>query len=253
MKRVGPLVIALCLLTGYLAGYVHRSFAILAQARALGQGREGLVPMPPRIPPVPNPPLYPDPPNKVIHWSFDDLQKAYEARLAYAAANPSNPTVPPGTRIPGPNTQEESFRNHMIRSQFRVKLDPPRPTGIPGVMSAYPGADQHQSLSDFEVISGGSGQMVVGGVIEYRRYGRKAGPGHCRGGEGANTDCSKTVVMTGEFNGPQIRDGHTYNIQTGDWVAVPPNLPHQYLPAAGKGLAYQSVKIYLFNHPGIRY
>ena len=123
-----------------------------------------------------------------------------------------------------------------------ILLDPPRAGSKSGVLSPHSDADQHQAVSDLTVFSGGMGQVVVDGEIENRVYGSKAGPD------------GKLIVMPAEFNGQPILGGHTYDVKAGDWVMIPPDVPHMYLAEPNEGLMYINMKIYLgFTHPGMEY
>jgi hypothetical protein len=183
-------------------------------------------------------PLYPDAPipNKAMQWRIDDLHKMYENRVAQARANK-------GTGGPlDPPFQTQLFRTHSMRPPlFRWRLETPR-AGLSGVPSVHSDADQHQTVSDLTIFFGGKGQIAVDGEIQNRVFGSKAGPG------------GKAIVMPTEFNGQPIRNGHTYDVKAGDWVMIPPNVPHQYLAAPNEGLMYVNMKIFLgFTHPAIEY
>jgi mannose-6-phosphate isomerase-like protein (cupin superfamily) len=226
-RRIG-LILLLCALAGYLAGYVSSpAQAVSAQTRA-------------DIPPVPNPPLYPDPPNKPRHWRLEDLRKIHEARLAAQRADPGRPTqgggapLPPGT----PAFQGQRFRTHNIGTNFRWYYDPPRPANLTGVMSHYDDAEQHEGISDFYVITGGGGQMVVDGEIENRQYRR------------AQAGASNSLLLPGEFVGQPVKGGHTYDVKPGDWLAIPPNDPHWQIPNPNDGVSYLLLKVNVGLYPG---
>ena len=202
------------------------AFAQPAQAGKASVARQEEIP--PRIPPVARPPLYPDPPGEVVHWTSDDLRKIYSARVEGARVN--------GRAADGPRFQTASFRTHSVGLFFRVKFDSLRPANRSGIVSLVDDADQHEGVTDFYVMAGGSGQIVTDGVIENRQYGHNP-----RGS--AETGAKATVVFPGEFNGQPIRDGRTYNVMPGDWLAIPPGVPHWPGYNPGNGLMYVGVKI----------
>lgn len=215
-------VLLVSLVAGYVAAYVRSPLPVQAQA-----GQRAL---PPPIPPVANPPLYPDPPNKPMHWKADDIRKVYEARLAAATGGGQNAPAAPALR-------GQSFRTHSVGvTSFRVKFDKPKPSNRAGVMSLVDDADQHQGVTDFYVITGGTGRMVTDGVIANRVFGSNP-RGAAESGE------KIAVVYPGELNGQPIEGGHTYTVKAGDWLNIPPNTPHWPGFDPGPGLGYAMVKI----------
>src|SRR5712692_7853365 len=182
MKSLVPLLFV-SIVVGYLGGFVtgprtrDPASAQAAQAGQASAGRQGL---PPRIPPVANPPLYPDPLGEVVHWTSQDLRKIYDARVEAARSNRSAANEP--------RFQSLSVRTHSVGLFFRVKFDSPRPANRSGIVSLLDDADQHEGVTDFYVIAGGSGQMMMDGVIENRQYGHNP-----RGS--AETGAKATVVF----------------------------------------------------------
>ena len=244
MTRHAPSLLLVSALVGYAAGYVSPRAGVAAQGGRGGQPADPLATPAPNIPPVANPPLYPDPPLKPMHWSIDDLRKIHEARAAFQRANPDRPTqgggggaltLPQGT----PVFQGQRFRTHNISTNFRAYYETERPANLTGVMSHYDDVEQHEGVSDFYVITGGSGQMIVDGVIENREY-RRAG-----GNSG-----TASLLLPGEFDGQPIKGGKTYAVKAGDWLAIPPNDPHWQLPAPKDGMSYLLLKINVGIYPG---
>lgn len=229
MKNLVP-VLFVSIVVGYLGGFVTRGARepVSAQAAQAGQASAGRQELPPRIPPVANPPLYPDPPGEVVHWTSEGLRRIYDARVEAARSS--------RTTVNEPRFQSLSVRTHSVGLFFRVKFDSPRPANRSGIVSLLDDADQHEGVTDFYVITGGSGQMIMDGVIENRQYGHNP-----RGS--AETGGRATVVFPGEFNGQPIRDGHTYDVTIGDWLAIPPGVPHWPGYNPGNGLMYVGVKI----------
>jgi hypothetical protein len=230
MKSLVPLLFV-SIVAGYSGAFLMggERGAVSAQAAQAGQASVGRQGMPPRIPPVANPPLYPDPVGEVVHWTRENMRRTYDARIAAAR---SNAVATDG----GPRFQSVSLRTHGVGLFFRVKFDSPKPANRSGIVSLVDDADQHEGVTDFYVMTGGSGQMITDGVIENRQYGHNP-----RGS--AETGAKTTVVFPGEFNGQPIRDGHTYDVTNGDWLAIPPGVPHWPGYNPGNGLMYVGVKI----------
>ena len=91
-------------------------------------------------------------------------------------------------------------------------------------------------MSDFYVILGGGGKMVLDGEIENRQY-RRAGD-------------LKSLLLPGEFVGQPIKGGTTYDVKPGDWLAIPPNAPHWQLPQPDGGMSYLLLKVNVGLYPG---
>ena len=219
MNSVIPLVCA-GILVGFTAAAVTHTSSTSVQAQAPQSGA-------PRIPPVANPPLYPAPPSQVVVVKKAQVQQMYAARVAASRS---------GSQDSGPRFPTVSMRTHGMNMFFRVKFDTPRPANRSGIVSLVDDADQHEGVTDFYVMTGGRGQMVTDGVIENRQYGHNP-----RGS--AETGAKTTVVFPGEFNGQPIRDGVTHNVSEGDWLAIPPGVPHWPGFNPGDGLMYLGVKI----------
>jgi mannose-6-phosphate isomerase-like protein (cupin superfamily) len=217
-------LIVACALGGYIAGRVTGpTSTAMAQA------------------PVPNPPLYPDPPRKPAHWKLEDLRKIHEARAAFQRAHPDSPTQGGAAALPAgtPTFQGQRFRTHNVGSNFRAYYPTPRPGNLTGIVSHYDDAELHEGVSDFYVITGGGGQMVVDGEIENRQYRR------AQGGSTGNS-----LLLPGEFCGQPVTGGHTYEVKPGDWLAIPPNDPHWQLPTPEDGVSYLLLKINVGLYPG---
>lgn len=232
------LVLLLSVLIGYLAGYLRDPLTTPASAQSQGQGQApGGTPA--AIPPVANPPLYPDPPQRPMHWSRDQLEKIYQARAATAKATGEAEVAPPN----GPNFEGQSFRLYSVGGTFRLKHATPRLSNRAGVLSRVDDADQHEGVSDFYVYIGGGGEIVTEGVIEKRVYG--SNPRNA-----AFSGSKVTMIAPGEFNGQPIKDGRTYTVKAGDWLAVPPNVSHWpgYNPGPD-GLMYLMFKVNIGYYP----
>ena len=237
MKYTVPALL-LAVMVGYIAGWLNSRPASVLQtpAREQAQAQTDERPLPPEIPPVPNPPLYPDPPNRAMHWSLDELRRIYAARLA-AVGNSTASASPPAASFQG-----QSFRTHRIGASFRVQGAVAQLSNRAGVLSLLDDADQHEGVTDFYVLLGGSGQIVTDGVIENRVHGSTPR-------SATRTGAKVTNIFGGEFNGQPIRDGNTHDVKAGDWLAIPPNVPHWPGFNAGEGLMYVMVKINIGLYP----
>jgi mannose-6-phosphate isomerase-like protein (cupin superfamily) len=215
---------------GYLAGHLSSPREAAAQTAAPA-ANTGL------------PALMPEQPTTAMYWNADDLRKMAAERGAtprvqggaYADRNPRY--QPPSQGRPqGNQFQTQRFRTHSIGTNSRFYWDPPVPANLTGIMSHYDDVEQHEGVSDFYVILGGGGKMVVDGEIENRQY-RRAGD-------------LKSLLLPGEFVGQPIKGGTTYDVKPGDWLAIPPNAPHWQLPQADGGMSYLLLKVNVGLYPG---
>jgi len=253
-----PMRTVILLLVGVIGGLLTNTWVAARpglsppttlQASSAVQGRGG--PEVPDIAPVPNPPLYPDlqPATKPMHYSADYMRRIHEIRRAKAARG-----VPP-TWAPGePRIDAQLFRTHQLGVSssgygltFRQKYGKPRPSQATGVMSYYDDADQHEGVTDFVIMVGGSGQFVVDGEIENREYGRDP-RSYDKNVSPRNTG-NRRVLLPGEFHGQPIRNGHVYETKAGDWLVVPPGVAHWWLPTAGEGMTYLILKVNIGLYP----
>jgi len=248
----------LLLIVGAVTGYLTSAWttanpishqAGVSQSSAAVRGRGGLGV--PDIPPVPNPPLYPDTAlvNRPMHYRAADLRRIHEIRKAKALRG-----VPP-TWAPGePRIEGQLFRTHQFGVSssgygltFRQRHRQPRPSQANGVMSHYDDGDQHEGVTDFVIVVGGSGRFVVDGEIENREYGRNPRPSG-PGTPPRNTGNTR-VLLPGEFHGQPIRNGHSYDTKAGDWLIVPPGVPHWWLPTPDEGMTYLILKVNIGLYP----
>ena len=184
-----------------------------------------------------------------MHYSVDLLHRIHEVRKANAARGIQ---VPPETAQP--RIEGQTFRTHnfgMSSSGYgithRQTYETPRPSGAIGVMSQYEDADQHEGVTDLLIVVGGSGQFVVDGTIQNREYGRDPRTAG-RGVPPRNTGNIR-VLLPGEFHGQPITGGHTYNAKAGDWLIVPPGVPHWWVPTLGEGMSYLILKVNIGLYP----
>lgn len=244
-------------LMGYLASGWKETAPLSAQSAAAaaqpapgrtgGRGGAGTV----DIPPVPNPPLYPDPdqPKRATHYSVDLLRRIHRVRSANAARGIVARPGPSDPRLEG-----QTFRTHNFGMSssgygitFRQTYDKPRPSQATGVMSRYDDGDQHEGATDLVIMAGGSGRFIVNGEIVNREYGRdprSQGPGVSPRNTG-----NGRILLPGEFHGQPIKNGRVYDAKPGDWIIIPPGVPHWWVPTPGEGMSYGILKVNIGLYP----
>lgn len=250
-------VLVVSTLAGYVCGAWAPPASVRAQSRptaispaaspAAGRGGVGTV----DIPPVPNPPLYPDPnqPRKPMHYSVDLLRRIHDVRKGNAARGYTGLPAPDDPRIVGQNFRTHNFgmSSSGYGITFRQTHPKPRPSQATGVMSRYDDGDQHEGVTDFVIMAGGSGKFVVDGELENREYGRDPRT-RSTGGPARNTG-NVRVLFPGEFHGQPIRNGHVYEAKAGDWIIIPPGVPHWWIPTPGEGMSYVILKVNIGLYP----
>ena len=171
------------LLVGVTCGVLANTWAATGRGQSPSNAVQGASPRQGRggggtvdIAPVPNPPLYPDlqPATKPMHYPAEYMRRIHEIRRAKAGRG-----IPPIWAPGEPRIDGQLFRTHQLGVSssgygltFRQRYEKPRPSQATGVMSYYDDADQHEGVTDFVIMVGGSGRFVVDGEIENREYGR---------------------------------------------------------------------------------
>ena len=113
---------------------------------------------------------------------------------------------------------------------YRVHREQPV-MSLTKVNSVWDDAEQHSGVYDFYIITGGSGEMIVGGKIANRQNVMDAaGP------------------VPGEYRGQPIEGGQVFKVKEGDWLVIPPGEPHQPKPGPG-GFSYMIMKINVGLYP----
>ncbi|MBZ5728996.1 MAG: AraC family ligand binding domain-containing protein [Acidobacteriia bacterium] len=225
---------------GYYAGRGTRSsghtdeFALIPRALAAEQsappqqpGQTGAMPFGFNRPNLQ--PLAPDAPAQALYWSIDDIRKAH-SELAGRAAQAQAPGRGSTQAIGGGSLVRVRARTHTMSMLYRAHREQPV-ASLTGVMSLWDDAEQHAGVYDFYIITGGSGEMIVGGEIAGRKnLMDQAGP------------------VPGEYRGQPIKGGQTYKVKAGDWLLIPPDAPHQPKPDPG-GFSYMIMKINVGVYP----
>jgi mannose-6-phosphate isomerase-like protein (cupin superfamily) len=241
MKRMLPVFIPAAALIGYMAGYASKP-SVSPQAQSVLTGhfddlsiipsanaQEGKQePMPFGYNSPRRPALAPDAP-PVTYWNIDDIRKAHTElaeQSMKAAAQPGSGS----SQSFGGGPVHVSTRNFAIFMLYRLHRDKPVPS-LTKVNSIWDDAEMHAGAYDFYVITGGTGEMIVGGKI--------ANMQNLRDNDG---------IIPGEYRGQPIEGGQTFKVKAGDWLLIPPDTPHQPKPAPG-GFSYMIMKINVGSYP----
>jgi mannose-6-phosphate isomerase-like protein (cupin superfamily) len=174
------------------------------------------------------PALAPDAPH-TMYWSVDDLRKAH-SDLAEVAAKAMKEAGTGSSQSFGGGPVRVSSRNFSIFQLYRLHREQPVPS-LTKVNSVWDDAEQHAGAYDFYVITGGTGEMIVGGKIANRQ-----------------NLMDKDGPVPGEYRGQPIIGGQTFKVKAGDCLLIPPDQPHQPKPDAG-GFSYVIMKINVGVYP----
>jgi len=174
------------------------------------------------------PALAPDAP-PTMYWSVDDLRKAH-SELAEVAARAMKEAGTGSSQSFGGGPIHVSSRNFSIFQLYRLHREQPV-LSLTKVSSVWDDAEQHAGAYDFYVITGGTGEMIVGGKIANRQ-----------------NLMDKDGPVPGEYRGQPIIGGQTFKVKAGDCLLIPPDQPHQPKPDAG-GFSYVIMKINVGVYP----
>jgi len=239
-KLIVPAVAIVAGLAGYLAGYAAKpspqqllsghldGLSLVPDAHA--QSQDAAKPEvqafgynSPR-----QPALAPDAP-PVMFWNIDDIKHAHEEMAAKAAALVLQAGTGSSQSIGGSPVHVQT-RNFSMFMLYRLHREQPV-LSLTKVNSVWDDAEMHAGAYDFYVITGGTGEMIVGGKIaNQQNLMDKAGP------------------VPGEYRGQPIVGGQTFKVKAGDWLLIPPDTPHQPKPDAG-GFSYFIMKINVGIYP----
>lgn len=237
MKRMLPVLVIGAALLGYIAGYASKpdpqrlltgrfpDLSVLPNASA--QDKKAEV-MPFRYNSPNEPPLAPDAP-PVLYWSVDDLHKAH-AELAEKAAKALKEPGSGSSQSFGGGPVHVSTRNFSIFMLYRAHREEPVPS-LTKVNSVWDDAEMHAGAYDFYVITGGTGEMIVGGKIANRQ-----------------NLMDKDGPVPGEYRGQPVIGAQTFKVKAGDCLLIPPDTPHQPKPNPG-GFSYVIMKINVGIYP----
>ena len=237
MKKSAPLTALAAAAIGFIAGYAlqpapHSSarpqsenFSLVPSA--LAQEKKPEV-MPFNYNSPREPALAPDAP-PTMYWSVDDLRKAH-SELAEVAAKAMKEAGTGSSQSFGGGPVHVSSRNFSIFQLYRLHREQPV-LSLTKVSSVWDDAEQHAGAYDFYVITGGTGEMIVGGKIANRQ-----------------NLMDKDGPVPGEYRGQPIIGGQTFKVKAGDCLLIPPDQPHQPKPDAG-GFSYVIMKINVGVYP----
>jgi len=237
MKKSVPLIALAAAAIGFMAGYALKPaqhFSASAPPEnfsfvpsALAQEKKSEV-MPFNYNSPREPALAPDAP-PTMYWSVDDLRKAH-SDLAEVAAKAMKEAGTGSSQSFGGGPVHVSSRNFSIFQLYRLHREQPVPS-LTKVNSVWDDDEQHAGAYDFYVITGGTGEMIVGGKIANRQ-----------------NLMDKDGPVPGEYRGQPIIGGQTFKVKAGDCLLIPPDQPHQPKPDAG-GFSYVIMKINVGVYP----
>ena len=241
MKRMLPLLLLAAALSGYIAGNASNpgtspgpqalltghldDLSIIPTASAQDNKTE-VRPFGFNSPREPS--LAPDAP-PITYWNIDDIRKAH-AELAEKAMKAAAQPGSGSSQSFGGGPVHIQTRNFSIFMLYRVHRDQ-LVMSLTKVNSVWDDAEMHAGAYDFYVITGGTGEMIVGGKIANRQ----------------NLQ-DKDGVIPGEYRGQPIEGGQTFKVKAGDWLLIPPDTPHQPKPDPG-GFSYMIMKINVGSYP----
>jgi hypothetical protein len=240
MKRMIPVLVIGAALAGYIAGYASKQspqavlrghfddFSMVPSAIAQDNRQDKKEVMPFGYNSPHTPPLAPDAP-PVTYWNIDDIRKAHTElaeKSMKAAAQPGSGS----SQSFGGGPVHVQSRNFSIFMLYRLYRDKPV-LSLTKVNSVLDDAEQHAGAYDFYVITGGTGEMIVGGKIANRQ--------NLKDEDG---------IIPGEYRGQPVIGAQTYKVKAGDWLLIPPDTPHQPKPDPG-GFSYMIMKLNVGSYP----
>lgn len=240
MKRMLPVLVIGAALLGYIAGHASKPGANPAPQAVLtghfddlsmipnASAQEKKEVMPFGFNSPDEPALAPDAP-PITYWNIDDIRKAH-TELAEKAAKAAAKAGSGSSQSFGGGPVHVQTRNFSIFMLYRLHREKPV-LSLTKVNSVWDDAEQHAGAYDFYVITGGTGEMIVGGKIANRQN---------------LTD--KDGIIPGEYRGQPVLGGNTYKVKAGDWLLIPPDTPHQPKPDPG-GFSYMIMKINVGAYP----
>ncbi len=241
MKRMLPVLLMAAALIGYIAGYASRpgtnpgpqavlsghfdDLSMIPTANAQ-ENKTEVKPFGFNSPREPS--LAPDAP-PITYWNIDDIRKAHAELAEKAMKAAMQPGSGSSQSFSGGPVHIQT-RNFSIFMLYRVHRDQPV-MSLTKVNSLWDDAEMHAGAYDFYVITGGTGEVIVGGKIANRQ----------------NLQ-DKDGIIPGEYRGQPIEGGQTFKVKAGDWLLIPPDTPHQPKPDPG-GFSYMIMKINVGSYP----
>lgn len=241
MKKLFPVIVLVAALIGFGLGYASKpgmnpgSQAVLTghfddlsmiPSASAQENKTEVMPFGYGSPRQPT--LAPDAP-PTTYWNIDDIRKAH-TELAEKATKAAAQAGSGSSQSFGGGPVHVSTRNFSIFMLYRLHRDQPV-LSLTKVNSVWDDAEMHAGAYDFYVITGGTGEMIVGGKIANRQNLQH-----------------KDGIIPGEYRGQPVVGGQTYKVKAGDWLLIPPDTPHQPKPDPG-GFSYMIMKINVGVYP----
>ncbi|HEX4546575.1 MAG TPA: AraC family ligand binding domain-containing protein [Candidatus Acidoferrum sp.] len=241
MKKLFPVIVLGAALMGFMLGYAskpgmnprppavltgHFDDLSMIPSASAQENKSEVMPFGYGSPRQPT--LAPDAP-PTTYWNIDDIRKAH-TELAEKAMKAAAEAGSGSSQSFGGGPVHISTRNFSIFMLYRLHRDQPVPS-LTKVNSVWDDAEMHAGAYDFYVITGGTGEMIVGGKIANRQNLR-----------------DKDGIIPGEYRGQPVVGGQTYKVKAGDWLLIPPDTPHQPKPDPG-GFSYMIMKINVGVYP----
>lgn len=174
MKKVVPMLVVGAALAGFVAGQALRPkpegvlsghFDELSMMpSAIAQEKGEVMPFGYNSPREPA--LAPDAP-PITYWNIDDIHKAH-TELAEKAAKALTQAGSGSSQSFGGGPVHVQTRNFSIFMLYRAHREQPV-MSLTKVNSVWDDAEMHAGAYDFYVITGGTGEMIVGGKIANRQ------------------------------------------------------------------------------------
>ena len=174
-----PAIVSVAALIGYIAGYSTKptpqqvlsghfdDFSIVPSATAQENKQENKAePMPFGYNSPRQPALAPDAP-PITYWNIDDIKKAH-AEMAEKAAKMVAQAGSGSSQSIGGGPVRIQTRNFSMFMLYRMHREQPV-LSLTKVNSVWDDAEMHAGAYDFYVITGGTGEMIVGGKIANRQ------------------------------------------------------------------------------------
>lgn len=241
MKKLFPVIVLGAALIGFVLGYAskpgmnpgpqavltgHLDDLSMIPSASAQENKTEVMPFGYGSPRQPT--LAPDAP-PTTYWNIDDIRKAH-TELAEKATKAAAQAGSGSSQSFGGGPVHVSTRNFSIFMLYRLHRDQPV-LSLTKVNSVWDDAEMHAGAYDFYVITGGTGEMIVGGKIANRQ----------------NLQ-DKDGIIPGEYRGQPVVGGQTYKVKAGDWLLIPPDTPHQPKPDPG-GFSYMIMKINVGVYP----
>jgi AraC-like ligand binding domain len=240
INKVVPMLVIGAALIGFVAGQAMRpkpegvlsghfdEFSMMPSAVAQDKAQDKGEVMPFGYNSPRQPALAPDAP-PITYWNIDDIRKAH-TELADKAQKALTQAGSGSSQSFGGGPVHVQTRNFSIFMLYRAHREQPV-LSLTKVNSVWDDAEMHAGAYDFYVITGGTGEMIVGGKIANRQNLR-----------------DKDGIIPGEYRGQPIEGGQTFKVKAGDWLLIPPDTPHQPKPDPG-GFSYMIMKLNVGIYP----